>query len=222
MNFTENDLDKLQPSECNQTLVRALLNVINHDTLGRRVSIALNQRKQGHFDKAMLNISEANRDQVLAIREIQTILDTTKGQGKTTVIFEKFHQKAPFQIGLTQGDGVLDLLNQVRADFNDGLLSQIPDLHENEEAFTSASEELVFFEKRMAGKISENELDVIRGRISGLSDHIYSLKKKLLENINAFIMEKFKTASSDDRLRLVKCLYMLVTSSIGTVCAKSL
>jgi len=58
--------------------------------LGKKVSIALNQRKQGYFDKAMLNISEANRDQVLAIRNLQGVFDKLAGQGKTEVIFEKY------------------------------------------------------------------------------------------------------------------------------------
>ncbi len=74
----------------------------------------------------------------------------------------------------------------------------------------------------MNGKISEKELSEIRDRISTFSHHIYSTKKKLLENLMAFIVKKFKSAYPDDKLRLVKCLYMLITSSIGTVDAKTL
>ncbi|MBW2564994.1 MAG: hypothetical protein JRE29_13370 [Deltaproteobacteria bacterium] len=70
-------------------LFQNLLDVVQAETLGKKVAIALNQRSQGHFDKAMLNISEANRDQVLSIREIQAIIDRAKGKLKTEVVFEK-------------------------------------------------------------------------------------------------------------------------------------
>jgi tetrahydromethanopterin S-methyltransferase subunit H len=68
--FSESEFEILQLPKCEESLVYDFLKSINNETLGMKVSIALNQRKQGHFDKAMLNISEANRDQVLAIREI--------------------------------------------------------------------------------------------------------------------------------------------------------
>lgn len=43
-------------------------------SLKQRVEDALSFRKQGHFDKAMLGISEVNRDQVTALRKIQALL----------------------------------------------------------------------------------------------------------------------------------------------------
>ena len=91
-----------------------LLEVVQAETLGKKVAIATNQRSQGHFDKAMLNISEVNRDQVLSIREIQAIIDQAKGNLKTEVIFEKFRQFYPFQIGLTHGKDVLELLRLIK------------------------------------------------------------------------------------------------------------
>ena len=73
----------------NNETFQVLLDVVQTETLGNKVAIALNQKSQGHFDKAMLNISEANRDQVLSIREIQAIIDRVKGNHKTEVVFEK-------------------------------------------------------------------------------------------------------------------------------------
>ena len=69
--LSEIDLEDLHLSKCDESLVYNFLKLINNETLRRKVLISLNQREQGHFNKAMFNISEANRDQLLAIREIQ-------------------------------------------------------------------------------------------------------------------------------------------------------
>lgn len=97
--------------EVEEILVRDLIEVVRENTIGYKVATALNERKQGQFDKAMLNISEANRDQVLSIRAIQSIIDKICGTSRTEVIFEKFRQFHPFQIGLKNGKDVLELLS---------------------------------------------------------------------------------------------------------------
>lgn len=68
-------LEKNGFAEITAALFQDLNNVVQEKTLGHKVATALIQRKQGHFDKAVLTISEANRDQVLAIRKTQSIID---------------------------------------------------------------------------------------------------------------------------------------------------
>jgi hypothetical protein len=77
-------------SEVEDILIQDLINVVREKTFGHKVATALNQRKQGILNKAMLNITEANRDQVLSIRAIQSIIDKTEGVSKTEVVFEKY------------------------------------------------------------------------------------------------------------------------------------
>ena len=48
---------------------------IENPSLNLKVNDAISLRNKGHFNKAMLKISEGNRDQVIAIRKIQRILD---------------------------------------------------------------------------------------------------------------------------------------------------
>ena len=129
--FSESDFVNLQLSKCDESIVYDFLKVINNETLGRKVSIALNQRQQGNFDKAMLNITEANRDQVLAVREIQSILDELTGRSKSEVVFEKYRQILPFQIGITNGEQVLNLLNEFESVFDGRLSRTIGELHNN-------------------------------------------------------------------------------------------
>ena len=218
--YSEADFENLQLSKCDASLVSDFIRSINNETTGRKVSIAINQREQGHFDKAMLNISEVNRDQVLAIREIQTILDKIEGRRKTEVIFEKYRQIFPFQIGLTNGEEVLNLLTQIKSLFNSELSKILIELHENEEEVSLLTEESTFFEERMKGRISEKEIDEMRENISVLAEKIFVTKRKILNNLINFVAEKNISISFDDRLRLIKSFYLIITSSIETLDAK--
>lgn len=142
--LSRSDYEKLQLPALDEDAVGDFLETINNDTLGRKVVIALNQRKQGHFDKAVLNISEANRDQVLAIREIQAILDKLAGRSKTEIILEKFRQTYPFQIGLTNGEEILGLLAEITAQYGNRISNIINELCNNEDQLNSLNEEIVF------------------------------------------------------------------------------
>jgi hypothetical protein len=218
--FSESDFENLQVSNCENSVISDFLKAINSETIGRKVSIALDQKKQGHFNKAMLNITEANRDQVLAIREIHIILDKLDNRDKTEIILENFRQVFPFQIGITNGDKVLNLLGQIKSEFTEYLSNIISELHNNENEFSLLTEEFNFFQERMQGRISDNELDLIRKKLSGIADNIFSIKSRILNNLISFISEKHNAISLDDKFKLIKNIYIILTSSIETLDAK--
>jgi hypothetical protein len=147
-------------------------------------------------------------------------LDKVEGRGKTEVIFEKYRQIFPFQIGLSNGDEVLNLLDYIKPFFDDGSSQIINELHKNEEEVSLLTEELTFYKERMKGRISEKELDVMRENISVLLDKIFSTKKIILNNLISFLTGKNISTSIDDILRLVKSFYIIITSSIETLDAK--
>ena len=212
--FSVSDFENLYLSKCDESLVYEFLKLINNETLGRKVSRSLNQRKQGYFDKAMLNISEANRDQVLAIREIQSILDKLESRGKTEIIFEKYQQIFPFQIGLANGEEVLNILTQIKLIFGEELPKITSGLYDNEEKVSLLMEELTFFEERMEGEITQKEIDVMRDNILTLIDEIQSTKKLMITNIFNYFSKNNIVASSNDRSRLIKNIYLIMTSSM--------
>jgi len=216
----ESDFENLHLSKCDKSLVYDFLKLINNETLGVKVSRSLNQRKQGHFDQAMLNISEVNRDQVLAIRQIQGILDKLESRGKTEIIFEKYRQIFPFQIGLTNGEEILDLLTQIELLFVGKFQAIANDLYDNEEEVGLFYEELNFLEERMKGKIPQKELDIMRNNILIMVDKIQSTKKIIINNIVNYISEKNILINSNDMLGLVKCFYLIMTSSVETLDAR--
>ena len=218
--FSESDFENLQISNCENSVISDFLKVINSETIGRKVSIALDQKKQGHFNKAMLNITEANRDQVIAIREIQNILDKLDNRDKTEIILEKFRQVFPFQIGITNGDEALNLLDQIKSVFTENLSDIISELYNYENELSLLTEEINFFQERMQGRISDNELDLMKEKLSGITDKIFSIKSTILDNLISFISEEHNAISLDDKFKLVKNIYIILTSSIETLDAK--
>ena len=201
-------------------IFQGLINVVQAGTLGKKVATALNQRTQGHFDKAMLNIGEANRDQVLSIREIQSIIDETRGDPKTEVVFEKYRQFYPFQIGLTNGEDVLELLTLIKCEYDFALEEFVADLHKNEEMIDPIIEELNFYETKMKGRISEDEINELKKTVEKFKKRIFEIKTSIIDCICGVIQGKFPQIANADKIALVKNIYLILSSSIQTLDAK--
>ena len=216
----ENIIKKNGTTELNNELFQILLDVVQAETLGKKVAIALNQRSQGHFDKAMLNISEANRDQVLSIREIQAIIDRAKGKLKTEVVFEKYRQFYPFQIGLTHGDDVLALLNLIKSKCEFDLEEVVADLHNNEEMITPLIEELNFYETKMKGRISEDDINKLKKKVGKIEERIFDKKTSIIDSISYVVRGEFPQIEDAHKLALVKNIFLILSSSIQTMDAK--
>ncbi|MCK5467882.1 MAG: hypothetical protein KAI99_05230 [Cyclobacteriaceae bacterium] len=206
--------------EVEEKLLQDLIEIIREDTLGYKVTTALNQRKQGHFDKVMLNISEVNRDQVLSIRAIQSIIDKIKGTSKTEVIFGKFRQFYPLQIGLKNGKDVLELLSLIRLKCGFSLEEFVADLHKNEGMFDSLQQELNFYETRMKGRTSENEINELKNNIENTTERIFEIKTSIVDCICGVVQANHSQISVTDRISLVKNIYLILSSSIQTLDAE--
>ena len=216
----ENILIKNGITELNDAIFHTLLDVVQSETLGKKVAIARNQRSQGHFDKAMLNISEANRDQVLSIRKIQAILDEVKGNIKTEVVFKKYRQFYPFQIGLTHGEDVLALLNLIKSKCKFDLEEVVADLHNNEEMITPFIEELNFYETKMKGRISEDEINNLKKMVGKIEERIFDKKTSIIDSISYVVRGEFPQIEDAHKLALVKNIFLILSSSIQTMDAK--
>lgn len=214
--FSESDFNKLDLKKCNNLSVKDFLNVINSETLGKKVSTAINLKKQGHFNQAMLYVTEANRDQIIAIREIQGILDKLQNRDKTEIIFEKYRQTIPLQIGLSNGNDVLELLNGIGNKFEGTLSIKTKELHQMEEELDIVHDEFLFFQERMRGKISSEELDQIKEKVSQQTRSVYLAKKQIAGTLVEFVTERYKTLVAEDRIMLIRNIYLIITSSIET------
>ncbi len=207
-------------SKLEKSLVQELNKVVREGTLGYKVKTAITQKKQGHFDKAMLNISEVNRDQVLSIRQIQSILDDINGGSRTEIILEKYRQIFPLQIGLTNGEDVLELLSLIENECDFDLEENVTDLHRNEEMVDPIIEELHFYEIKMKGQIPENEINELKGNLELFKTRIFEIKISLLSCICRVIQREYNRASILNRIMLIKNIYIVISSSIQTLDAK--
>jgi hypothetical protein len=219
-NILETILKKNGILEIDEILILDLIHAVRENTFGYKVDTALIQRKQGQFDKAMLNISEANRDQVLSIRAIQSLIDTIKGIPKTEVIFEKFRQFYPFQIGLKNGKDVLELLTLIRHNCGFSLDEFVADVHKNEKMVNSLQQELKFYETRMKGRTSEEEINELKKNIENTAERIFEIKASIVDCICKAVQANYAQISIVDRISLMKNIYLILTSSIQTLDAK--
>jgi hypothetical protein len=216
-NILEIILNKNGLYAAEEILVQDLVNVLQKKTLGNKVGEAINQRKQGHFDKAMLNISEANRDQVLSIRTIQSIIDKIKGVSKTEIIFEKYRQFYPFQIGLTNGKDVLELLNLLKLECDFALEELINDLYKNEEMVGPMLQELDFFETRIKGRISKDEIYDLKMNVENITEKIFAIKTSLIDYTCRVVQKKYTQMPIEDKISLIKNIYIVISSSVQTM-----
>ncbi len=199
------------------TSIQELLTTVQAGTLGNKVGAAMYQKKQGHFDQAMLNISEANRDHVFSIRKIRSILDEIEGVPPTEVIFEKYRQFFPFQIGLINSKDVLELLGFIKHGCDFDLEERILDLHKNEKMIGPLLEELHFYETRMKGRISDDDMNALTYTIETSKTRIFEMKMSLIESIGGVVREKYVYISPVENMTLVKNLYVILSSSIQTL-----
>ena len=214
--FSESDFEKLELRRCDKSSINDFLKVINSETLGKKVLTAIRLKKQGNFNRAMLDITEANRDQVIAIREVQIILDELRNREKTEIVFENFRQTLPLQIGLSNGKDVLELLDGIKNHFEGVLSKNTNELHQVEEELDIKREEFIFFQERMKGKISTDELDDLKEKVAKLVSKVYLAKKQITDTLIEFVTEKYKSLVSENRVSLIRNLYLIITSSIET------
>jgi len=214
--FSENSFQRIDFSECRSVIVKDFFEIINGKTLGAKVSNAIDLRSKGVFNDAMLAMCEINRDQVQAVRDIQKIIDEVEDKGRTEVIFDKYRQTFPFQIGLINGDDVLQLLNKIQEDLSD----IVKRVHQNESEIVTLSEELTFYETRMAGRIPDSEVESLRNRVKSINDTIVTAKEQIINSIISLVFEKFQTTECEQIVSITKNLYLIETSSIETLPAE--
>jgi len=73
---------------------------------------AKESRQKGDFNKAMLMVSEVVRDHVTALRNIQNLFDELSGNEPRQVVFQKFRQFEPLEVGMENAPEVLRILNE--------------------------------------------------------------------------------------------------------------
>ncbi len=201
-----------------KNMIEMIDTMLGAKTVGCQICEAIELREKGQFNDAMKCMAEANRIHVQAVRDVQKRIDEQNDSDKTEVIFGKYRQKAPFQVGLINGDAVISILNKIQSEIED-CDENIKQLHKDEIALKEYSEELHFYETRMAGRIAQSEVDQVRSSIDECELRIRNFKEISFSAVISSVRKRFSSLGNDDALLMASELYLLITSSIETRCA---
>lgn len=96
--------------ENDHKFIKSLSSVLNDNSLNFKFEEALQYKKSGNFNKAMLYVSEINRDHVTALRKIQHAFDSYNNREKSEVIFRNYRQFIPLEVGIENAPELMDLV----------------------------------------------------------------------------------------------------------------
>ena len=201
--------------------LKLFLAKVEAPTLAAKVRSALIFRQQGHFDKAMLAMSEANRDQVLALRKIHSTVSGVTGMHYPMVVFEKFRQQPPFEIGVADGDAVFGILDRLGAQGSPALDEARAKLHDIESQIDEESSFVTFLERQSARDRSTTEHETAKAKVQDLQRTLAAMRVDILNQIFEVTKDVLDGAAGSNRwdrlfLGLAGNIYVVVMSSIAT------
>lgn len=201
-----------------------LLDEISHfqkqlekDSFSQRVNDALLFRKQGHFDKAMLEISEVNRDQITALRKVQSLLAKVDDEPYPVPVFEKFRQHGPFEIGLSDAAPILQLLGELTDQSHSEISDTVSLFHKIEGKIRDESGYIDFLNKKgsVASELEKAEVD--RNDLILQADEVRTVILRIIFKKIDFRTENLEPSKENSLLylELVQGLFQVITSSIA-------
>ncbi len=204
----------------------ALVAIIARDSLGNLIASALASQKQGRLNDAISQITRANRTQFDAIESIMHTLARVFERPRNEVIFAKYRQTFPFEMGVENAADVIDLVQS----FNRGMLpdesSKTERLHNLEAARSAEAEAFEFFENRFRSGGAEAEIEESRGKLQSINKELEETKTAILCAVISVVSTRVnkhrsqRTASSVD-YEISGWLYQVVTSKTLTKAAKN-
>ena len=96
----------------------------------------------------------------------------------------------------------------------------VADLHNNEEMVTPFIEELNFYETKMKGRISEDEINKLKKKVGKIEEKIFDKKTSIIDSISYVVRGEFPQIEDAHKLALVKNIFLILSSSIQTMDAK--
>ena len=198
-----------------------LVAVVESDTLNTTVLSALNLRKQGRIDRSIQLITQANKAQLDAIEATQGIVDSLRGRPRKQVIFSKYRQFPPFEMGIEEADDVLRLIASMTDNDTADAEARRERLHELEEHRNAELARLEFFEQRFGDGSEDKTIDEARTAIAEVSASLLSAKHEILSTAlsttrSLMALTAGQASASPASYELSRCLYVLATSPIRT------
>lgn len=198
-----------------------LIAVVEKDSLGALIASALAAKNQGRINEAISKVTKANRQQLTAVENITKTLDEAFDRPANEVIFAKYRQIAPFEMGVAGADDVLELVER----FQKALLladnSPVERLHELENERTDELKALAFFRERFSEGGAEADIEEAERRLNRVADDLERTRNAILSTVIstvcAFMAEHhIATISLPARYDVAGWLYQIATSKTLT------
>lgn len=203
-----------------------LVAVAARDSLGALIASALASRKQGRMNDAISQITRANRAQLDAIEGIMRTLDGVYERPKNEVVFAKYRQTFPFEMGIENADDVIDLVHAYHQDLSPDDFSKTEILHELEAARSEEAEALEFFGNRFRDGGAEAEIEEAQDKLKSINNELEKTKTAILGGVISVVstlLNKHRSGrmASSAEYEISGWLYQIVTSKTLTKAAKN-
>ncbi len=98
-------------------------------------------------------------------------------------------------MGLTHGEGVIELLNLFERGGRCEIKELVTELHKQEGLLIPLEEELQLYNTRLKGRIAENEIQSLAHTVETMTQKIFELKTAMIGCICRVIQENYNQAS---------------------------
>ncbi|WP_282609457.1 hypothetical protein [Pelagibius sp. Alg239-R121] len=198
-----------------------LVTVVEKDSLGALIASAIASKNQGRIDEAISNVTKANRQQLDAIEGITKTLDEVFDRPANEVVFAKFRQISPFEMGVEGADDVLDLVRRFQREMLLADSSQIERLHELESEQTEEFEALAFFRERFSDGSAKADVEEIETKLKSIADELERTKTVILSSVIMAVCDfmserQLSKTSLPAHYDVAGWLYQIVTSKVLT------
>lgn len=203
-----------------------LVAVVARDSLGALIASALASRKQGRIDDAISQITRANRAQLNAINGIMRTLDGVFERPRNEVIFAKYRQTFPFEMGIENADDVIDLVQAFHRYVPSDDFSITERLHSLEAAQSEETEALEFFGSRFLDGSAETEIVEAQDKLKSIKHELEKTKTAILCVVISVVATSLNRhgsgrMASSAEYEISGWLYQIVTSKTLTKAAKN-
>ena len=199
------------------SLQNKIVKSLESESLAFKLYEAKECRQKGNFNKAMLMVSEIVRDHIISLRSIQNIIDATHKRAERKVIFEKFRQWEPFEVGLANGPDVIMIVDKFITPWAKENYQLIEALLELEKKINYENKKLVVLNRINNTSGSTPEVEEQVKKISELSQRQEALRFKLAVEIIG-LTEKIQMVMAPDLADYGKDrLLMQLPIHLGTI-----
>lgn len=203
-----------------------LVAVTARDSLGTLIASALASRKQGRMNDAISQITRANRAQLDAIEGIMRTLDGVFERPKSEVVFAKYRQTFPFEMGIENADDVIDLVQAYHRHMPSDNFSKTEILHELEAARLEETEALEFFRNRFRDGGADVEIEEAQDKLKSINNELEKTKTAILSRVISVVSALFNKhrsgrMASSAEYEISGWLYQIATSKTLTKAAKN-